>query len=57
LCDWEVMFKSHEPVRRTRRTLPDVRRLGARRKLHEACVEHPDICAREIGKFIASQGD
>lgn len=37
------------------RTLPDVRRVLVPEGTHDACVEHPDICARAIGAFINEQ--
>lgn len=34
------------------RVLPDVRRVVVPEGTHDACVEHPDVCAREIGAFL-----
>ena len=34
------------------RTLPDVRRVMVAEGTHDACSEHPDVCAREIGAFL-----
>ncbi len=38
------------------RTIPDVRRVLVPEGTHDACVEHPEVCAREIGAFIDGQG-
>jgi len=34
------------------RTLPNVRRVLVPEATHDACSEHPHVCAREIGAFI-----
>lgn len=34
------------------RTLPDVRRVLVPEGTHDACSEHPDVCAKEIGAFL-----
>ncbi len=39
------------------RTLPDVRRVLVPEGTHDSCVEHPDVCAREIGAFVDGQSD
>ncbi len=37
------------------RTLPNVRRFLVPEGTHDACVEHPDVCASEIGDFLDGQ--